>query len=102
MISWRDLKIFRKDLTAAESLLSAGLKLSPEKDRRLWNILISFLKVHTVMQVGVSYIDPQWMDVGKDIDAMYTGTMTPDEVFQNIEKRRTEQAQLQKDPAWAE
>jgi raffinose/stachyose/melibiose transport system substrate-binding protein len=54
------------------------------------------------MQVGVSYIDPQWMDVGKDIDAMYTGTMTPDEVFQNIEKRRTEQAQLQKDPAWAE
>ena len=42
------------------------------------------------------------MDVGKDIDAMYTGTMTPDEVFQNIEKRRTEQAQLQKDPAWAE
>lgn len=45
LISWRDLKIFRKDLTAAESLLSAGLKLSPEKDRRLWNISIPFLKV---------------------------------------------------------
>ena len=63
---------------------------------------INSLPQGTVMQVGVSYIDPQWMDVGKDIDAMYTGTMTPDEVFQNIEKRRTEQAQLQKDPAWAE
>ena len=55
-----------------------------------------------VMQVGVSYIDPQWMDTGKDIDAMYTGTMTPDEVFQNIEKRRESQAQLQKDPAWVQ
>ena len=88
-------------MTAAESLLSAGLKLSQRKTGGLWNISIPFLK-GTVMQVGVSYIDPQWMDVGKDIDAMYTGTMTPDEVFQNIEKRRTEQAQLQKDPAWAE
>ncbi len=53
-----------------------------------------------VMQVGVSYIDPQWMDVGKDIDAMYTGTMTADQVFQNIEDRRTEQAELQQNPAW--
>ena len=53
-----------------------------------------------VMQVGVSYIDPQWMDVGKDIDAMYAGTMAPAEVFANIAKRRTEQAELQKDPAW--
>lgn len=61
---------------------------------------INSLPQGTVMQVGVSYIDPQWMDVGKDIDAMYTGTMTPDEVFQNIEKRRVEQAKLQQDPNW--
>ncbi|MCL2034701.1 MAG: ABC transporter substrate-binding protein [Oscillospiraceae bacterium] len=53
-----------------------------------------------VMQVGTSYIDPQWMDVGKDIDAMYAGMMTPDEVFQNIANRRDEMARLQRDPAW--
>ena len=53
-----------------------------------------------VMQVGVSYIDSQWMDVGKDIDAMYAGMMTPDEVFQNIAIRRDEMARLQRDPAW--
>lgn len=53
-----------------------------------------------VMQVGVSYIDPQWMDVGKDIDAMYSGIMTPEEVFENIDLRREEQAELAQDPAW--
>lgn len=53
-----------------------------------------------VMQVGVSYIDPQWMDVGKDIDAMYSDIMTPEEVFENIDIRREEQAGLAQDPAW--
>ena len=52
------------------------------------------------MQVGVSYIDPQWMDVGKDIDAMYSDIMTPEEVFENIDIRREEQAELAQDPAW--
>lgn len=54
----------------------------------------------TVMQVGVKYIDTQWMDVGKDLEAMYAGAMTPDQVLENIAKRRDEQARLQKDPAW--
>ena len=53
-----------------------------------------------VMQVGVSYIDQQWMDVGKDIDAMYSDIMTPEEVFENIDIRREEQAELAQDPAW--
>lgn len=54
----------------------------------------------TVMQAGVTYIDPQWMDVGKDIDAMYSGAMTPEDVVKSIAERRDEQAKLQKDPAW--
>lgn len=73
----------------------------PSKERPEVQEYMKSLPQGLVMQVGVSYIDPQWMDVGKDIDAMYSGTMTPDEVFQNIEKRRNEQAELQNDPAWA-
>ncbi len=57
-------------------------------------------KQGTVMQYGVKYIDSQWMDVGKDIEAMYAGALTPKQVVDNIQKRRIEQATLQKDPYW--
>lgn len=63
-----------------------------------------YLKAHksgTVMQAAVKYIDSQWMDVGKDLEGMYAGALTPDQVVQKIASRRDEQARLQKDPAWA-
>lgn len=53
-----------------------------------------------VVQTSVNYIDSQWMDVGKDLEAMYTGAVTPQDVLDTIMKRRTEQAELQKDPGW--
>ena len=65
-----------------------------------FNKYIDSLERGTIMQVGVKYIDPQFMDTGKDIEAMYTGAMTPEEVMENISRRRAEQAELQKDPAW--
>jgi len=61
---------------------------------------IATLKKATVVQVGVKYIDPQWMDVGKDISAMYSGAMSPEQVMDSISKRRDDQAKLQKDPSW--
>ena len=53
-----------------------------------------------MVQTSVNYIDSQWMDVGKDLEAMYTGAMTPQDVLDTIMRRRTEQAELQKDPGW--
>lgn len=61
---------------------------------------INSLKKGMVMQVGVKYINQQWMDVGKDLEAMYTGAMTPKQVLKSIMDRRTEQAKLEKDPHW--
>jgi len=58
------------------------------------------LKKANVVQTSVNYIDSQWMDVGKDLESMYTGAMTPKDVLDSIMKRRTEQATLQKDPGW--
>ena len=60
------------------------------------------LEKANVVQTSVNYIDSQWMDVGKDLEAMYTGAMTPEDVLHTIMQRRTEQAQLQKDPGWTE
>lgn len=59
------------------------------------------LKKANVVQTSVNYIDSQWMDVGKDLEAMYTGASTPEEVLKTIMNRRIEQAKLQKDPGWA-
>jgi len=62
-----------------------------------------YIKAHktgTVMQAAVKYVDSQWMDVGKDLEAMYAGASSVDQVLQTISQRRDEQAKLQKDPAW--
>lgn len=61
---------------------------------------IDSLEKANVVQTSVNYIDSQWMDVGKDLEAMYTGAMTPEDVVNTIAKRRNEQAELQRDPGW--
>lgn len=62
--------------------------------------LIDSLEKANVVQTSVNYIDSQWMDVGKDLEAMYTGAATPEDVLKTIMDRRIEQAELQKDPGW--
>lgn len=59
-----------------------------------------YKKVGTYMQIQVKYLNPQWMDIEKDEVAMFLGKMTPEQVLQNIDKRRAQQAQAAKDPYW--
>lgn len=54
----------------------------------------------TVYQTAVTYVNPQWMDIGKDLTAMFTGAMTPEDVLSGIDKRRAALAKAAKDPAW--
>lgn len=63
----------------------------------------AYIKAHKtvrVFQVSVNYIDNQFMDIGKDIESMYTGAKTPNDVIKSAMKRRQDQAKLQKDPAF--
>jgi raffinose/stachyose/melibiose transport system substrate-binding protein len=65
----------------------------------------AFLDAHdkargTVYQTAVNYVNPQWMDIGKDLTAMFVGSMEPKDVLQSIDKRRAELAKAAKDPAW--
>ena len=53
-----------------------------------------------VYQTEVNYVNPQWMDIGKDITAMFTGQQTPADVLANVDKRRADLAEAAKDPAW--
>jgi raffinose/stachyose/melibiose transport system substrate-binding protein len=56
----------------------------------------------TVYQTAVDYLNPQWMDMGQDISAMFIGDIEPIEVLQRIDQRRADMAVAAKDPAWAE
>ncbi|GAB4565017.1 MAG: extracellular solute-binding protein [Anaerolineae bacterium] len=53
-----------------------------------------------VYQTAVTYVNPQWMDMGKDLVAMFTGTLTPEGVLRNIDQRRADMAIAAKDPFW--
>lgn len=54
----------------------------------------------TVYQTAVTYVNPQWMDIGADLTAMFTGSMAPDKVLANIDKRRADLAKAARDSAW--
>jgi raffinose/stachyose/melibiose transport system substrate-binding protein len=56
----------------------------------------------TVYQTAVNYVNPQWMDIGQDLTAMFTGAIEPGEVLANIDERRAQLAQTAQDPAWGE
>lgn len=71
----------------------------PENVKEFWN---NVDEKGTVMQAGVKYVDPQWMDVGKDLQAVFMGAMTPEQLLKNMDKRRARMARAQKDPAWVE
>ena len=57
-------------------------------------------KQSTVYQTAVKYVNPQWMEMGADLSAMFLGEMTPAEVLKNIDKLRAEQAAAASDSAW--
>ncbi len=57
-------------------------------------------KVGLIWQNSVSYVNDQWMDVGKDLSAMFIGQMTPLQVVQAIDERRAKIAKAAGDPAW--
>lgn len=53
-----------------------------------------------VYQDSVNYVNPQWMDIGKDLVSMYTGQIKPVDVLKSIDTRRAEMAKNAKDAAW--
>ena len=54
----------------------------------------------TDIQNYVNYVNPQWMDIGKDIVAMLSGVIQPVDVLKSIDERRAEMAKVAQDPNW--
>ncbi|MCA0755919.1 ABC transporter substrate-binding protein [Paenibacillus sp. N4] len=66
------------------------------------DMFAAYPKKGTDIQNVVSYVNAQWMDIGKDISAMLANSMEPADILKNIDKRRAEMAKVAKDPAWSE
>ena len=92
-----NMKYFVDNVPNATGLPFEGVakKLPPEIQEFMANP-----KRGTVYQTAVNYVNPQWMDIGKDLTAMFTGAMAPEAVLSSIDKRRAELAKAAKDPAW--
>jgi raffinose/stachyose/melibiose transport system substrate-binding protein len=54
----------------------------------------------TVYQTAVNYVNPQWMDVGQVLTAMFTGAATPEDVLADTDQRRADMAEAAGDEAW--
>lgn len=54
----------------------------------------------TVYQNAVIYLNPQWMDFGKDLTAYLTGDMSADDVIATIDQRRADQADTAQNTDW--
>ena len=53
-----------------------------------------------VLQDEVTYFNEQWGEISGDILKMCEGTMSPEDVLNQIDARRTSLAQAANDPAW--
>ena len=54
----------------------------------------------TVYQTSVKYVNPQWMEIGKELVAVILGDQTPEQMLKNIDRNRADQAAAAQDPAW--
>jgi raffinose/stachyose/melibiose transport system substrate-binding protein len=54
-----------------------------------------------VLQDGVNYVNPQWMDMGKWMVNMFTGQKSAADMLKNIDAGRAALAKAAKDAAWS-
>ena len=54
----------------------------------------------TVYQTCVKYVNPQWMEIGKELVAVIQGDETAEDMLKNIDRNRADQAAAAQDPAW--
>lgn len=53
-----------------------------------------------VYQTSVKYVNPQWTEIGVDLTKMLTGEICAEQILENIDRRRAEQANIANDPGW--
>lgn len=76
------------------------LDQEPSYSEYTTEFLDSFEKSGVVFQDSIKYLNPQWTELTQDIESMFIGDMTSQEVLEAIDTRRTTQAEAAGDEAW--
>src|SRR5204863_9101318 len=71
---------------------------TPKWDDSQKEFLATYPAKTIVYQDAVNYLNPQWIDLGKDMVSMFTGSETAADVMKSIDDRRTELAKTAGDP----
>ena len=61
---------------------------------------VSYTHLDVYKRQAVKYVNPQWTEIGNNMSAMFLGEMTPEEVLEDLDKNRAEQAKAASDEAW--
>lgn len=59
-----------------------------------------YAEMGTVLQTSVKYVNPQWMEIGKEIVSVLQGMEDAQTMLVNMDKNRADQATAAKDAAW--
>ena len=54
----------------------------------------------TVYQTSVNYVNPQWMEIGKELIDVIQGMQSAEDMLAHIDRNRADQAAAAQDPAW--
>jgi len=65
------------------------------------NYFADYPQKATVLQTSVKYVNADWMDLGKDMSAMFVGSIKPLQVLTDLDNARAAAATAAKDPAWS-
>ena len=54
----------------------------------------------TVYQTSVNYVNPQWMEIGKELIDVIQDVQSAEDMLKHIDRNRADQAAAAQDPAW--
>jgi len=74
--------------------------VTPKYSGTVKDFYVTYTKPGTVLQTAVKYVNPQWMEMGKEIVSVIQGSEDAAKMLANIDANRDDQAQAAKDPAW--
>jgi raffinose/stachyose/melibiose transport system substrate-binding protein len=60
----------------------------------------TYTQKETVLQTSVKYVNANWMDIGKDMSALFVGSESPAQVLSHLDSMRAQGAKTAKDSHW--
>jgi len=98
-LTWPENLQYMLDNEAQFAMLNFdGVKAELTADQQAF--IDTYKQQGTVYQTAVNYVNPQWMDVGQVLTAMFTGAATPEQVLEDTDQRRADMAKAAGDAAW--